>query len=282
MLTKPRGKERIIVAVDVSNPDQAYKLVMSLRDHVGLFKFGFEFMQSINSTVLSHDLEFDDVIEQMRLYRELFFATRGRVFWDGKFHDISNTVAAACRNAAALHIQMLNVHCSGGRKMMSAAVAAVHDAFRTKGDIPLVLGVTLLTSLGYDDLVELGFASALDIANAEELKQRRTERINEIGIHHLAQLAQDSGLDGIVCSPEEVSEVRRVCGPDFVAVTPGVRPAGSAKGDQERVKTPGEAVEAGSTFLVIGRPVTEANDPVEAAKQIALEILVAEERMATS
>lgn len=165
------------------------------------------------------------------------------VFLDLKFHDIPNTVAAACAAAADLGVWMVNVHVSGGRRMMEAA----RERLDGMGTAPLLIGVTVLTSLDADDLAAVGCPGS---------PQER--------VLALARLGRDAGLDGIVCSPLEVSAVRDALGADFVLVTPGVRPAGSAVGDQKRVMTPTEAVAAGSHYLVIGRPITQASDPLAA------------------
>jgi orotidine-5'-phosphate decarboxylase len=172
------------------------------------------------------------------------------VFLDLKFHDIPNTVAAACQAAADMGVWMVNVHASGGRKMMQFARAAI-DQCEHK---PLLIGVTILTSLSRQDIAEVG----LDIEPAEQVLR-------------LAKLANDSGLDGVVCSPQEVRMLKQEIGQDFCLVTPGVRPAGAAIGDQQRVMTPSEALLQGSDYLVIGRPITASPNPV-----IALEDIIAE------
>lgn len=172
------------------------------------------------------------------------------VFLDLKFHDIPNTVAGACRAAADLGCWMVNVHAAGGSAMMAAARAALDDLDRR----PLLIAVTVLTSLDAGALHEVGVDAA-----------------PEAQVLALARLAARAGLDGVVCSPLEVAALRADCPPGFSLVTPGVRPAGSAKGDQVRVATPAAALAAGSTHLVIGRPITQAPDP-----QRALEAILAE------
>lgn len=164
------------------------------------------------------------------------------VFLDLKFHDIPNTVAQACRAAADLGVWMMNVHASGGLRMMSAAREALEDR---GGKRPLLIAVTVLTSMGAEDLAEIG----LSVAPADQVVR-------------LADLAAAADLDGVVCSPKESALLRSRRGRDFLLVTPGVRPVGSATGDQKRVLTPEEAVRQGSDYLVIGRPVTQAADPV--------------------
>ena len=169
------------------------------------------------------------------------------VFLDLKFHDIPNTVSRACSAAADLGVWMVNVHASGGRRMMEAAREAV-ESFH---DRPLLIGVTILTSLAPEELAEIGYQGS-----------------PEDNVRRLAALARDSGLDGVVCSPREAQTLRQDLGGDFLLVTPGVRPAGSDAGDQRRVMTPQEAMAAGSSYLVIGRPVTAAPDPLAALQAI--------------
>lgn len=165
----------------------------------------------------------------------------GRVFLDLKFHDIPNTVAQACEAAARLHVFMMNIHTRGGEEMMKSAARAV-------GDRSIVLGVTVLTS----DPKVAGTTSE---------------------VVRLAKSAQDSGLGGVVCSPHEAGAVREACGKGFVIVTPGIRPSGSALGDQKRVMTPRQAVEAGADYLVIGRPVLEADNPIQALDSILQDLV---------
>ena len=173
------------------------------------------------------------------------------VFLDLKFHDIPNTVAGAVRAAAELGVWMVNVHAGGGCRMMTAAAESL-QAFSTK---PLLIGVTVLTSMSDEDLLELGYT--------ESAGQR---------VLRLAALAADSGLDGVVCSALEAAELRRVRGSDFRLVTPGIRLAGDAAGDQRRVVTPADAVAMGSDYLVIGRSVTAAADPLAALQRIQAEL----------
>ncbi|MCB1802099.1 MAG: orotidine-5'-phosphate decarboxylase [Gammaproteobacteria bacterium] len=179
-------------------------------------------------------------------------AGRGfEIFLDLKFHDIPNTVAAACSVAADLGVWMMNVHASGGRRMMSAAA----ERLAQHAQRPLLIGVTILTSLGEADIAEIGYHGS----PAENVSR-------------LAALAQDSGLDGVVCSPLEVASLRTERGKDFRLVTPGVRPAGSATDDQRRIMTPGDAIAAGASYLVVGRPITAQADPVAALASINAEI----------
>lgn len=174
-----------------------------------------------------------------------------QVFLDLKFHDIPNTVAGACRAAADLGVWMLNVHASGGVAMMEAA----REAVGAGDDAPLLIAVTVLTSLDESDLSELGVVAT------------------PVGqVIRLATLAESSGLDGVVCSPSDLLRLREAVAPGFLAVTPGVRPAGAGHGDQKRVATPAEAIGAGASHLVIGRPVTAAADPMAALAAIEAEL----------
>ncbi len=173
------------------------------------------------------------------------------VFLDLKFHDIPNTVAAACRAAAGLGVWMVNVHASGGRRMMDAARSALVDLPQR----PLLIAVTVLTSMSAEDLGEVGVS---DAPAAQVLR--------------LARLAQSCGLDGVVCSAQEATLLRTELGEEFRLVTPGIRPAGAEAGDQRRVMTPAQALHAGATDLVIGRPITAASDPLAVLEQIQTEI----------
>ena len=204
----------------------------------------------------------DPALCRLKVGKELFTAAgpelvralvaRGfDVFLDLKFHDIPNTVAAACRAAAGLGVWMLNVHASGGRRMMTAA----HEALADLPHPPLLIAVTVLTSMSAEDLGEIGVADA----PADQVLR-------------LARLTQACKLDGVVCSAQEAAMLRAALGADFRLVTPGIRPAGADAGDQRRVMTPAEALRAGATDLVIGRPITAAADPLAALKAIRTEI----------
>ena len=200
----------------------------------------------------------DPTLCRLKVGKELFSATgpllleqlmrRGfEVFLDLKFHDIPNTTAQACKAAAALGVWMVNVHALGGRRMMEAALVAVLQAAKP----PKLIAVTVLTSMAQEDLAELGIA-----ATPAELVLR------------LATLARDSGLDGVVCSAQEAALLRGACGDEFCLVTPGIRPADAAADDQSRIMTPRAALESGSSYLVIGRPITQAPDPLQALQDI--------------
>ncbi len=235
------GKERIIVAVDVDTTDAAEALVARIAGEVGAFKVGLELINAVGFGV----------------FDRISAAGGIRIFYDCKFHDIPNTVAGASRAAAKLGVWMFNVHCSGGYDMMKAARDAAEEGAASAG-VPraLVIGVTVLTSIDQSTLTdELGVAATV-----------RDQVVR------LAVLAKKAGLDGVVASPHEVGAIRSECGPDFLIVTPGVRPAGADIGDQKRVMTPSEAVAAGASYLVIGRPITKATDPAEAARTIAAQM----------
>lgn len=173
------------------------------------------------------------------------------VFLDLKYHDIPNTVAKACTVAADLGVWMVNVHTLGGKNMMVAAREAIDKSSNT----PLLIGVTILTSMGQQDIAEVGLSGT----PADNVKR-------------LASLAKQSGLDGVVCSPLEVEMLHTEIGDGFQLVTPGIRPAGSQKGDQTRVMTPAEAISKGASFLVIGRPITAVDDPMAALEAIEQEL----------
>jgi orotidine-5'-phosphate decarboxylase len=176
------------------------------------------------------------------------------IFLDLKYHDIPNTVARACEAAAALGVWMINVHTSGGSRMMRAAAEALAQV---EGRRPLLIGVTVLTSMDRADLDEIGLS-----ADPEQQVLR------------LAKLAQASGLDGVVCSPREAALLRAELGTDFLLITPGVRPSGASRDDQSRVATPVDAVRDGADYLVIGRPITRAPEPAAALEQINQELSV--------
>jgi orotidine-5'-phosphate decarboxylase len=231
-------KDRILAALDFPDGRSALAMADRLRGAVGGFKVGKQLFTA----------------EGPALVREL--TGRGdRVFLDLKFHDIPNTVAGAIESALGLGVWMVNVHAAGGRAMMRAAREAADRAAQATGTRALVIAVTVLTSLDGDALRETG---------AGDDPSRQVER--------LAVLARDSGLDGVVCSPQEIELVRRACGAAFAIVTPGIRGASDAKGDQQRTATPAGALSAGADYLVIGRPITAADDPRAAAEAIGREM----------
>jgi orotidine-5'-phosphate decarboxylase len=225
---------KIIVALDFADAAPALALVARLDPALCRLKVGKELF-----TVAGPELV------------RVLVARGFDVFLDLKFHDIPNTVAAACRAAAGLGVWMLNVHASGGRRMMTAAQQALADMPQR----PRLIAVTVLTSMSAEDLVEVGVS---DVPADQVLR--------------LARLSHACKLDGVVCSAQEAAMLRADLGADFRLVTPGIRPAGAEAGDQRRVMTPAEALRAGATDLVIGRPVTAAADPLAALKQIQSDI----------
>lgn len=235
------NKDKIILPLDVDSAERAVELAKLLKDDVGAFKVGLELINSAGFGV------FDEI---RRVGAE-------QIFYDCKFHDIPNTVAGASRAAAKLGVWMFNVHCAGGFAMMKAAKdAAVETAGRLGKAQPLVIGVTVLTSIDQATLND-------DLRVAGAVADQ---------VVHFAKLAREAGLDGVVASPHEIELIRAACGEGFLIVTPGVRPAGADIGDQKRVMTPSEAVSKGADYLVIGRPITGADDPKAAAQSIAEEI----------
>ena len=227
---------KIIVALDYADAASALALVARLDSALCRLKVGKELF----------------TVAGPELVRALM--ARGfDVFLDLKFHDIPNTVAAACRAAAGLGVWMINVHASGGRRMMTAAQEALADLPRP----PLLIAVTVLTSMSAEDLGEVGIFDA----PADQVLR-------------LARLARACKLDGVVCSAQEAAMLRAELDMNFRLVTPGIRPAGAEVGDQRRVMTPAEALQAGATDLVIGRPITAAADPLAALKQIQSDISI--------
>ncbi len=224
----------VVVALDFPAAEPAFELVRRLSPTLCRLKVGKELFTRCGPALVED------------LQRRGF-----EVFLDLKFHDIPNTVAAAVRAAAELGVWMVNVHASGGRRMMEAA-ADILQSFATR---PKLIGVTVLTSMSDEDLAELGCAES-----AQECVMR------------LAALAADSGLDGVVCSAREAAMLRRSLGPDFCLVTPGIRLAGDAAGDQRRVLTPADAIAEGADYLVIGRSITGAEDPLAALERVHAEL----------
>jgi len=221
----------VFVALDTTDLDRARNLAARLKPYVGGLKLGLEFFNAHGP-------------QGVRAFRDLGLP----IFLDLKFHDIPNTVAGAARAAAGLGVEILNVHAAGGEAMLKAARQAAHGVNpKTK-----VIAVTVLTSLSDADLDTTG--------------QRGPAQDQVL---RLAALTRDCGLAGVVCSAHEIALLRKTMGPDFLLVVPGIRPKGAALGDQQRVMGPKEALDLGASILVIGRPITEAQDPVLAARAIA-------------
>ena len=229
------GRNPILVAIDMQELDRAKCLSRSLADTVGGIKLGLEFFNAHGPVGVAE-----------------VAGGRGDLFLDLKYHDIPNTVAGAVRAAVRRGPMILNVHAGGGGPMMRAALEAARDeSNRLAIARPRVIAVTVLTSMDDDDLEAVG--------QREPVAKQ---------VVRLARLAQACGLDGVVCSAREIVAIRAACGPDFTLVVPGIRPAGAAVGDQKRVMTPRDAIDAGADWLVIGRPITGAPDPAAAAQAL--------------
>ncbi|MDP1679237.1 MAG: orotidine-5'-phosphate decarboxylase [Candidatus Nitrotoga sp.] len=229
---------KIIVALDYSDAQPALELVARLEPALCRLKVGMELFTTARSRL----------IEQLM--------QRGfEIFLDLKFHDIPNTTAQACKAAAELGVWMVNVHALGGRKMLEAA----REAMSLYTQSPKLIAVTLLTSMAQEDLADLGIA-----ATPADMVLR------------LARLARDSGLDGVVCSAQEAALLRQHCGNEFCLVTPGIRPVDAVADDQSRIMTPCAALDQGANYLVIGRPITRAADPLQALQNIIKQIGKAE------
>ena len=234
-MTENDAAGRIIIALDVKSGREGLEMAGRL-DAARIFKVGLELFTA----------EGPGFLENLR-------ASGKEIFLDLKLHDIPNTVAGAVRSGARHGVRMMTLHTAGGSAMMTAAAVAARETSDLEGTVrPLLLGVTVLTSLKEDDLAEIGMNPCV-----------------EDQVLRLAGLARAAGLDGVVCSPREIAAVRRESGPDFLIVTPGIRPAGADVQDQKRIMTPEEAVALGADYLVIGRPITAAPSPGEAFRKIA-------------
>src|SRR5512147_3048769 len=232
-------RERLIVALDVDTSEQATDLVRQLAAEVGMFKIGKQ--------LFTHGGP-----QAVRQIQEL----GGEIFLDLKFHDIPNTVAKAAIEATRLGVKMFNVHASGSLEMMRMTVKEVKRVCRQQNlRKPIMLAVTVLTSLNQDDLERVG-----------------VERKVADQVVRLALLTKEAGMDGVVASPHEVADIREACGRRFVIVTPGIRPLAGNRNDQQRVMTPADAIAAGVDYIVVGRPIVEAKDPVSAAREIVAEM----------
>jgi len=234
-MTMPYPDNPIICAVDTTDVDLALNLAKQVRASVGGIKLGLEYFTANGARGVQQ-------ITSLNI----------PVFLDLKFHDIPNTVAKAIRATAGINTFMMTVHTSGGRAMLQRAIEASDEVSQLTGkDRPLIIGVTILTSMDQDDLTMIGFNSPLH----DQVKR-------------LADLAQSAGLDGVVCSPYEIQMLRQQCGDDFKLIVPGIRPETASHDDQKRVMTPKEAVARGADHLVIGRPITQADNPADAAAAI--------------
>ncbi len=233
-------RSRLIVALDVSDRAEALRLVEMLSPEVGAFKVGMQLYNSVGPEIVT------DIQD-----------AGGNVFIDLKFHDIPNTVGQAARVMARKGALLYTVHAGGGSKMLQAAAdSAAEEAAKLATRRPLSLGVTVLTSLSQEEL-------------SQELAINRTiaEHVVE-----LAKMAKAAGIDGVVCSPQELDMLRAACGDDFLIVTPGIRPLWAAANDQKRIMTPKEAIVRGASYIVVGRPILKAESPVEAARMIVAEM----------
>jgi orotidine-5'-phosphate decarboxylase len=230
---------RLIVGLDVDAVSAAKRAIVRLGDAVSFYKVGKQLFVRGGPDIV-----------------RILQARGADVFLDLKFHDIPNTVAAAGVEAARLGVRIFNVHAGGGLAMMERTVAEVDRVCRAERlRRPKIIAVTVLTSLEDADLRQVGVAGPV-----------------EAQVVRLARLARRAGLDGVVASPHEITRIRRACGPDFLIVTPGVRPADAAKDDQKRIATPGAAIAAGADYLVVSRPVIGAPDPVAAANDIVTDM----------
>lgn len=250
-----KAEDRIIVALDVNDLEKAKSIVGLLIPRVKIFKIGLELITAVGGP---------QAVEMVR-------SLGGEVFYDAKFNDISKTIIGASTAVTKLGVKMLDVHCLGGSEMMKAAKNASKQIIKEQNysqvsggisnivEEPLVLGVTILTSLDDKDLVEMGIFEELSVM-----------------VKYLANLAQGSGLDGVVTSPQEIEAIRNYCQPELIIVTPGIRPSWASVNNHKRTMTPEKAIEAGADYLVIGRPITqppaEIGSSVEAVKRIIDEV----------
>lgn len=232
------ARDRIIVAIDCDR-DRAMELADALEGHAQWLKVGMTLFYAEGPQIV-------------QAFKERGF----KVFLDLKFHDIPHQVRGAARSAALAGADLMSVHGLGSGAMLAACREGAEQAAEVRGDRPNLVAITVLTSMNQDALAEIGVTDAV----ADEAAR-------------LARLAQDNGIDGIVCSPMEAASMRALLGPDAWIVTPGVRPAGAALGDQSRVATPAQAIERGASHIVVGRPITGADDPVAAYEAIVSELV---------
>jgi orotidine-5'-phosphate decarboxylase len=234
-----QAKDKLIVALDVETPDKALALVKELRGVAGMFKVGSQLFTSAGPQIVR------DII-----------ALDSKVFLDLKFHDIPHQVAGAARAAAELGVSLFTIHASGGSEMMRRAVASVAEVEARTGVHSAVLAISVLTSMDATILAQVGVKSS-----------------PRESVLTLAKLAENAGVDGVVTSPQEIATIRgAITNPKFLVVTPGIRPAHNESEDQKRVATPAAAISAGASYLVVGRPISSAADPVAAAQQIVAEM----------
>ncbi|MDD5772403.1 MAG: orotidine-5'-phosphate decarboxylase [bacterium] len=229
---------KLILALDTDSLKKAEEIINEVKDLIKFYKIGSQLFTACGPSIV-----------------KLVQKNGGKVFLDLKFNDIPNTVASAIKEAAVLGADMLTVHTTGGREMMIRAVEAAKTAGEKSGRAPLIVGVTLLTSLDVNYLREMGINYS-----SEEFVLR------------LAGLAKECGLDGVVSSSRECLEIRKKCGPDFKIVTPGIRLAGDSLNDQKRTDTPSKAIKNGASYLVVGRPILEAKDKLAVIRKILNEI----------
>ena len=237
------AKDKLIIALDVDTPTKALDLVKQLHSVAGMFKVGSQLFTTAGPQIVRDILAHDS-----------------KVFLDLKFHDIPHQVAGAARSAAELGVSLFTIHASGGSEMMQRAVASVNEVAAKGGMRSKILAISVLTSIDERMLSQIGVTST----PAESVLR-------------LVKLAETSGVDGVVASPQEIEIIRRtVSSPDFLVVTPGIRPSSNELGDQKRVATPAAAIAAGASYLVVGRPITNAPDPLAAAQEIARDMQNAE------
>ena len=233
------NSEKLIVALGYAYESEARELVSQLGDTVSYYKVGLELFLNTRGSIIDY-LKHKDK----------------KVFLDLKFHDIPNTVAQAAAWAASFGVDMFTLHASGGAEMMRTSVENVSDiCSRMNIKMPQMVGVTILTSFDEAGIARVGYKDSIGDT-----------------VLNLAKLCQESNMRGVVCSPHEVAQIKQVCGSNFLTVCPGIRPVWAAKGDQKRITTPSDAIKIGVDYMVVGRPITKAKDPQEAAFKIVEEI----------
>ncbi len=233
------NSEKLIVALDYAYENEARELVSQLGNTVSYYKVGLELFLNTRGSIIDY-LKHKDK----------------KVFLDLKFHDIPNTVAQAAAWAASFGVDMFTLHASGGAEMMRTSVENVSDiCARMNIKMPQMVGVTILTSFDEAGIARVGYKDSIGDT-----------------VLNLAKLCQESNMRGVVCSPHEVAQIKQVCGSNFLTVCPGIRPVWAAKGDQKRITTPSDAIKIGVDYMVVGRPITKAKDPQEAAFKIVEEI----------